>query len=182
MKTPALPDSFTHESFAEVYRRTLPGIYGYLRTRAANEDEAADLTQQVFLRALDALPRYAERGVPIEVWLFRIARNLAIDAHRHRSGQDASATVSWDMLPPRLHPAAGSLDEPEAAILRQETRERLNALLRRLEPDKRELLALRFAARLSAREIGLVVGKREEAVQKQINRLLHTLREQYDEE
>lgn len=173
------------DSFAGLYERTMPRIYGYLRTRTGSEEDAVDLTQQVFLRALDALPGYRDRGVPVEVWLFRIARNLAVDAHRQRrqwGGQSASGTVSWDLLPPTLHPAASLEEEPEAAALRREAHARLNTLLLRLDPEQRELLALRFAARLTAREIGSVVGKSEEAVQKQLTRLLHTLREQYDEE
>jgi RNA polymerase sigma-70 factor (ECF subfamily) len=74
------------------------------------------------------------------------------------------------------------MEEPESAALLKEARTRLRALLAQLDPDKRELLVLRFVSRLTAREIGLVVGKSEQAVQKQLTRTLHALKERYDED
>ena len=71
-------------AFGTLYDRYLGRIYAYLRARSSNDEEAADLTQQVFLQALDALPRYREGRVPFAAWLFRIARNAAIDSHRRR--------------------------------------------------------------------------------------------------
>jgi len=161
-------------AFGALYRRYLPRVYRYLRAHAPSPEDAADLTQQVFLQALDALPSYQPRGVPFAVWLFRIARHAAIDAARRRH-----PALDWDSLPEALHPA----DEqgPEAVVLRREALTRLCALLQALDPAKRELLALRFAAGLSAGEIATVVGKRPEAVKKQITRTLQALKEQcYD--
>lgn len=55
------------------------------------------------------------------------------------------------------------------------------ALLRELDGEKRELLAMRFAASLSSREIAAVIGKNEAAVKKQLGRILRTLQEKYGE-
>ena len=70
-------------AFEPLYIRYRERIYHYLRTRVHNEEDAADLTQQVFLQAMDALPRYNQRGIPFIVWLFRIAHHTAINANRH---------------------------------------------------------------------------------------------------
>lgn len=161
-------------AFAVLYARYLPRVYRYLRVRSPGDEEAADLTQQVFLQAWQALPGYQARGVPFAAWLFRIARHLATDAYRRRG-----PTLAWDAVPVEAQPPADI--DLEAALLRQEALARLRDLLARLPADKRELLALRFAARLTAREIGAVVGKSEAAVHKQIERTLHTLKDQYDE-
>lgn len=159
-------------AFAPLYVRYHPRVYRYLRLRTATGEEAADLTQQVFLQALDALPGYRERGLPFAAWLFRIARNVATDAHRRRR-----PALDWDLLPERLH--ATSDDDPEAALLGRERVERLRGKLATLDSDKRELLGLRFAAGLSSREIAPVVGKSEAAVKKQLTRIIQQLREQY---
>lgn len=161
------------DAFGALYRQHLHGIYRYLRSRASSDEEAADLTQQVFLKALDALPRYRDRGVPIAAWLFRIARNVATDAHRRRRG-----TVAWDLLPESLRPIDEDTD-PEAAVLHAESLARLGDLLAALDPAKRELLALRFGGGLSSREIAAVVGKSEAAVKQQLARTLRSLKEQY---
>ncbi len=71
--------------------------------------------------------------------------------------------------------------DPEVGLLQQERLARLNALVSELDADKRELLALRFAGGLSAREIALVVDKSQAAVKKQLTRTIETLREHYDE-
>jgi RNA polymerase sigma-70 factor (ECF subfamily) len=159
-------------AFAALYERYIGRIYRYLRARTRIEEDAADLTQQVFLRALDALPAYRPQGAPFAAWLFRIARNAATDAHRrHRD------TAAWDGLPQAMQAAESG--SPEEAALHTERLERLRDLLRDLDPGKRELLALRFAGGLSSREIALVVGKREAAVKRQLTRTIHDLKERY---
>lgn len=159
-------------AFEGLYRTHEARIYSYMRVRTSSTEDAADLTQQVFLRALEAIPKYRERGLPFAAWLFRIAHNVAIDFQRRKR-----ETVAWDALPEVLHPR--SEQEPEAEVIRREELHRLRSLLAELEPDKRELVALRFVAKLSLKEIGVVVGKSEEAVCKQLSRTLHGLKEQY---
>jgi RNA polymerase sigma-70 factor, ECF subfamily len=159
-------------AFSPLYAEYHARIFRYLRLRVPDDDEAADLTQQVFLQALDALPRYDERGLPFAAWLFRIARNAAIDAQRKRR-----QTVDIDLLPEAL--LRSDDGDPEAEALRQERLERLRALLGQLDAEQRELLALRFAAGLTSREIAAIVDKREAAVKRQLSRLIQKLREQY---
>jgi len=152
-----------------LYERYVDRIYAYLRARAASPEEAADLTQQVFLRAFDAVAHYQPGRASFATWLFRIARNAATDAHRRRK-----PTVSWDMLPAPLQPVAE--DDPEAGALRAETHARLRAMLERCDARTRELLVLRYAAGLSIAEIAPIVGKSEAAVKKGLTRALRTLR------
>lgn len=162
--------------FALLYQRYLPRVYHYVRARLETDDEAADLTQQIFLQALEALPGYQPRGVPFVAWLFQIARHAIIDRHRRRK-----TVLSWDALPVAFHPPTGYQDM-DTQLLHQERLEQLKTLLAKLDPVQRELLALRFAAGLSAPQIALVVGKSPAAVKKQLTRLLHTLKEQYHEQ
>jgi RNA polymerase sigma-70 factor (ECF subfamily) len=163
------------EAFGELYQRYLPRVYRYVRTRAASADDAADLTQVVFLKALASLSGYRLGGSPFASWLFRIARNAATDTYRRRR-----PTVALDALPDVFDASAS--ETPEAAALRQERLDRLRLLVSRLDPAKRELLALRFAACLTVPEIARVVGKREGAVKKQLFRIIASLKEQYVEE
>lgn len=159
------------ELFGAVYQRHVDAVYRYLQLRAGF-DEAADLTQQVFLKAFTALSTYQPKGAPVSAWLFRIARNLATDHHRLRHREPD------ELLPDIIGGTGGA---PEETALQAEQRVHLRSLLRQLDGEKRELLALRFAAGLSSREIGAVIGKSEAAVKKQLSRILRTLKEKYGE-
>jgi RNA polymerase sigma-70 factor (ECF subfamily) len=162
-------------AFDELYQRYLTPIYRYLCLHTYSEEDAADLTQQVFLQALQALPRYRERQLPFAAWLFRIAHNLAVDNYRYRRNM-----VTWDWLTEPMHSISDS--NPETILLERENLLQLRQLFEDLSPDKKELLALRFAAGFTAREIAIVVGKHEEAVQKQLLRIIGRLRKQFKEQ
>jgi len=158
------------DAFGQLYQELLPRLYHYLRLRVGSDDEAIDLTQQVFVRALTALPRFEARGAPIEAWLFRIAANLVIDARRHQR-----VVVSWEQVPESEQPVDPT--DLEADALRAEAIRQLPALLARLDDVQRELVLLRFIAGLSPKEIAVVLGKREGAVRRQLSRTLRRLKE-----
>jgi RNA polymerase sigma-70 factor (ECF subfamily) len=159
-------------AFDALYRQYFARVYRYLLARTETPDDAADLTQQVFLQALDALPRYRDRGVPFGAWLFRIARHAVANSRRRRGA------VPWDSLPEPLRES--SLQGPEVTVLQQESHDHLRRLLLDLPPSKRELVLLRFVGGLTVREIAALLGKKEPAIYKQLSRILHTLKETYD--
>lgn len=157
--------------FGLLYQIYFTRIYRYLRTRVKSDDDATDLTQQVFLKALTALPGYQPRKVPFAVWLFCIARNTAVDLYRRQK-----STISWDLLPALMQPIE---QDPAEIIQEREEFIHLGQLLTGLDPYKRELLALRFAAGLNAAQIAVVVGKSHASVQKQLKRTLLALKENF---
>ncbi len=165
-------------AFGPLYARYVDRVYTYLRTRTgqARADDAADLTQQVFLRALDALPRYEVRaGVSVAGWLFRIARNAATDWQRRQ--RPTLRIVPWEAVPEELHPPA-----PETAAgdaLRRDEIAQAHRLLASLDIQTREALILRFMARLTLAEIGAVIGASEDASPKRITRALPALKVRY---
>lgn len=158
-------------AFGAVYDRYLPRVYRYLAARASSPEEAADLSQAVFLKAFGGLRGYRPGKAPFASWLFRIARNVAVDAHRRRR-----PVVAWTAVPDIHSDGVGS---PEESLLRTERLAGLRAALATIDPEKRELLALRYAGGLSAAEISPLVGKSPEAVKKQLQRTLHELKEHY---
>lgn len=159
-------------AFGELCMHYANQLYSYLRARTNSDDDAADLSQQVLIKAFVAFPRFEEHGIPFAAWLFRIARNTATDAHRrHRT------TVSWDLLPEALEPAGA--EDPETDFLRREEHERVRAVLLGIQPAHRDLILLRFVAGLRLREIAAVVGKSEPAIHRQLIRILEQIRKDY---
>ena len=158
--------STTLEALYAAYR--MP-VYRYLRSRTASDDEAADLTATTFEHALVAIDRLRPDGPPL-AWLLRIARNAAIDSARRRR-----PVARLDDIQERDQPVGQ--ESPEQIYLEVERSEELRRLVRALPDAQRDAIALRYAAGLSAREIGRVIGKSEAASQKLIQRALAALRE-----
>jgi RNA polymerase sigma-70 factor, ECF subfamily len=156
-------------AFDILYRRYVTRIYRYTVLKVGSEQDALDLTQQIFLRALDALPRYRLTDIPFGAWMFRIARNAVTDHHRRHK-----ASVPWELVPQSLHPV--STDNPEAAALSRESHDELRTLLASQDEYRRELLALRFAGGLPVREIAAIVKKPEATVKSDLRRTLLRLK------
>lgn len=156
-------------AFGVLYQRHRLAVFRYLRTRTASEDDAAELTAIAFERALRAMPRYRSSGGGVLAWLLRIARNAAVDAGRRTS----TVPMPTDLSDERT---SGS---PETAVLDAERHAALAEAVNRLPDVQREALALRYTAGLTAREIGAVIGKSEQATQKLLSRAIVALREEY---
>ncbi len=130
-------------------------VYRFIASRVQRPSDAEDLTQLVFVKALEALPRYEQRGIPFGGWLFRLARNTIIDHARTRHEH-----ADLDAAAERPAEAAG----PESlAVLHQEL-DAVALALKQLTDEQREAIELRFFAGLSAREAAEVMGKQEGTV------------------
>ena len=69
-------------AFGELYERYRDAIYRFCLARTGTAHDAEDLTADVFVKALQSIDRYQERGLPFAAFLYRIARNAAIDRSR----------------------------------------------------------------------------------------------------
>ena len=157
------------EAFARLYQRYRLPIYRYCRARSRTDEDAADLAQQIFLKAFEAIPRYEDRGLPFSAWLYRLAHNAVIDAARR---------------PDRTPPARGVRrhrnipNEPEALVLEADSLLRFQQLIEPLSEERRHLLTLRFVLELPTAEIAGILGKRDTAIRSQLKRALASLKEQ----
>ena len=153
------------EAFGVLYQRHRLAVFRYLLTRTRTEDEAGELTAVTFERALVAVRRYRPKGGGYLAWLLRIARNAAIDANRRTRAE------------PLVLDVLDANTSPEALALERERRRSLFSAVNDLPDVQREAIALRYAAGLTAREIGQVLGKSDQATQKILSRALTTIRE-----
>ena len=165
-----LAERLDPSDFGQLYQQHRLSVYRYLRARVRSDEDALDLAASTFERAFANLGRFRRRDGGVQAWLLRIARNTAIDAPRRRR-----ATVDLAKADAQLGRVALEADRRDQASVE------ILDLVSRLPDDQREALLLRYAGGLTAREIGSVIGKREGAVQKQIERGLAALREAFDD-
>lgn len=160
-------------AFEEVYAEHRLAVYRYLRGWGASDELAADLTSETFERAYRNLAKYRPGEGGPRTWLFRIARNLAIDTARRRESAQRGL---------RFWPRAEVAPDPAELVLRNESDRVLAQRVAALPAAQREAIVLRFTGGFAAREIGLVLGRSEAAAHKLVSRALATLREAYDDE
>jgi RNA polymerase sigma-70 factor (ECF subfamily) len=160
------------EVLVEQYQYRLVRYLIYLSGR---RDGVDDLVQETWLRVLERGSSYDGQS-RFEPWLFRVARNIAVDAMRKR--QNLSLDSDDDEGRARPSPASNE-PSPFTLAARTEDAERLARSLETLEPVCREALLLRFQEELSLQEISAVVGAPVSTVASRIYRGLAALRPQF---
>lgn len=156
-------------AFGQLYDRYVEIIYRYTFYRVRDTAEAEDITSDVFMRALRAMPSYQPRQAFL-AWLYRIARNAVIDRSRRQHSQ-----VSFeDAL---LHPDADRIIDPDATLFAQADAATLRHALRQLTPLQQEVIVLRYVEGLDTRAIGKIVGRREGTIRGIEFRALGALRQ-----
>ena len=156
-------------AIGRLYDRHRESIFRYLWIRLDDRQLAEDLTGDVFMRMLDALPRYQQQGLPFRAWLYRIAHNLLIDYFRKLNHQ---VTVPLEVVEEQ-----GADDDPDRAIEQILLSERLQTALMDLEPTQCDVVTLRFLSGLSLQETALTLGKTEAAIKALQHRGLSGLRQ-----
>jgi RNA polymerase sigma-70 factor (ECF subfamily) len=151
----------------ELYDQYREQVFQYLYYRVGDSQTAEDLTAEVFVRAMEALPRYRSRGTPFRAWLFQIARNLAVD-HYRRAGRRTHVTLT-DRIPHR-----GKM--PEETVESRLTSARLYQALQTLKDSQREVIVLRFVVDLPIAEVAEALGRTENSVKGLQRRGLRALR------
>jgi len=154
-------------AFAALYDVFAPRIYRYFRFRVSAADVAEDLTQKVFLKMVEHLPKYESRGLPFAAWVFRVARNAWIDADR--SNRPA---VDLDEL---IGHASDALGPDELAATSHE-HEALRRAVAGLPSDQRDVIAYRFFADLTPGETAAQMRRTEGSVRVLQHRALAALR------
>lgn len=131
-------------AFEDMHRAYSGRIHRFVE-RLVGPRDAEDLTQEVFLRVLRAIPQYRE-SERFEAWLYTIANNLCLDAYRRRR---PVVTLSDQ--------AESPCASPESQAIRREQLQDLLEELRRLPLEQRQVFLLREEAGLSFKEISAMM-------------------------
>lgn len=156
------------DAFGDLYLRYYQSIYRYLYYRTTDQQTAEDLTAEVFLKMVQALPRYQPQAAPFQAWLFQIARNLAID--HHRRNQSHPIVILDEALP-------GHEPEIHSSVESRLTQASLKSCLGQIEESQREVILLRFIEELSITDTASILHKSEDAIKGLQRRALLALRE-----
>lgn len=158
--------------FEAVYRKELPRIFNYFRYRMGDDQLAEDLTAETFEKAWRNRLRYRADLASFTTWLFALARRVAADYYRRRRPSLPLDEAAWTSDPHETEDAA-----EEHAEFAQ-----LATLLARLADRERELVALKYGAGLTNRDIARLTGLSETNVSTILFRVTQQLRAQWKDE
>jgi RNA polymerase sigma-70 factor (ECF subfamily) len=153
--------------FAGIYEQQVAQVYGFFGYLVRSRDDAEDLTQQTFERALRAWGRFDSTRGSASAWLLAIARNLFID-HARASRPDRTQSVEQA----DLEGFGAATDRPSVGLDPE-----LERALDELSARERELIALRFGSDLSGAEIASLTGLTLANVQQILSRSLRRMRQ-----
>ena len=147
------PDAF--EALVTAYQKQ---TYNLTLRYVSNPEDAADLTQEAFLRAYRSLDSF--RGDSrFSVWLYRLTTNICIDFLRSRGrGSASSLTVENDDAEPEELDVPDARYEPQKELERMELQRAVRDGLQTLTEDARDIVVLRELEGLSYAEIGERLG------------------------
>ena len=145
------------EAFAQLYEEYFDKIYRYVALKIGDKTEAEDMTQQVFLKALQSISSFKWKGIPFSAWLYRIAHNQVVDYLRKKKKRPA--TLFDESLA-----SSASDTNPQLMAERSLDIEQLLSATQRLTEAQREVISLRFTSELSTDEVAKIMGKSQGAV------------------
>ena len=163
-------DAAAFEQLVTAYERK---VYALALRSTGSEADAADLTQEVFLRAWRSLNSFRGDST-VSTWLYRITMNICIDFSRKKSLQLVPlADEEGNELP---LPDRRTTNSPEAALENQELSHELNTALKQLTPEHRQAILLRDVSGLTYQEIGRMLALEEGTVKSRLARARRNLR------
>jgi RNA polymerase sigma-70 factor (ECF subfamily) len=167
-------------AFDTLVTRYTPDIYALLLRLTENVEEAQDLTQETFLRALKAVKNF--RGdADLKTWLYRIAINESRNRFRWWKRRSRNLTVSLDAENEFSEKSlsetiSGDSENPEEETLRRERQTFLRKALRKLSVNFREAIILRDIEGLTYEEVAAALETNVGTVKSRISRGREELR------
>ena len=142
-------------AFTQLYNQNFDRIHRYIYVRVRSQAEAEDLTQDVFIKALESIGSYKWRDLPFAAWLFRIAHNRVID-HIRKVSKEKRASLD--------EAYAKSGEDPIQVTEQNFEVYQLKEAMEQLPEAQKEVATLRFIGQLSIAEVARALGKSEGTV------------------
>ena len=160
-------------AFEELVRRNEKRVYAVALRSSGSPEDAADITQEVFLRAWRSIEDFrGDSG--FSTWLFRITANLCVDFARHRQAQPQTQPLVGEDDAER--PIPDTAPTPEEHLENSELGRELAAALDEISEEHRRIVLLRDVSGLSYTEIAEVLEISEGTVKSRLSRARIALR------
>ncbi len=157
--------------FSGLYDKYYRQIFLFVFKRTGEEEAAADVTSQVFLKAMLNLPKYTYRGVPFSAWLYRIASN---EVNQHFRNQKSSRTVTMER--DQIERMLGEVDDAQEEDQYDFQLKIVLETIQEMKPEEVSLIELRFFEQRPFKEVAYIMGITENNAKVRMYRILERLK------
>lgn len=155
------------DAFGKLYDMYVDRVYRHIYYRVSSVADAEDLTQQVFLKAWQAINRYKRTASPFLAWLMTISHNLVVDFYRTKKDKTyLEAEVTANDL----------ASSPEQVAEAHFVQQRLRRAILQLRSEQQQVIMMRFVEGFSYAEIASSLRKSEGAIRVILHRAVVALR------
>ena len=156
------------ESIAEIYNKYYLDVYRFLVCFSGNQNDAEDMTQEVFIRVLKNLHTF-KNGSSLKTWIFSIAKHVSVDHYRKRRFSSIFKEGFFRQLE--------SLEKgPNEFVEQNEMKKIVHDAISKLKPNYRAVIILRGINEFSVRETSEILSCSENKVKVDYHRALNELK------
>ncbi len=156
------------KAFEKLYERHYGLIFGFVLKRVNDKDTTADITQQVFVKALTSIKKYTYTGLPYSAYLYRIATNECNIFFR------ANSKKRFVVLDEEF--SEGLIDQLGIEDTYSSNMEKLKSTFQQLKAQEIQLIELRFFEMKSFKEVGYIMNISENLAKVKTYRLLSKMK------
>lgn len=174
-ETLALQAKSDSEVFGILYQRHVNKVHAFVLARIqGKEEEARDLTSEIFIRVFTHLHQYSPRpDKPFTVWFYSVARSVVFNWHRSQSRHQ-----KLHLFDTSRHVNNSVESEPLDVAIKHEEREELRKVIAKQPPRIQRFIFLKYVCELPNAKIAKMMGKSEGAVKALLHRTKGHLREE----
>jgi len=162
------------KAIADLYDEHYRAVFNYIYYRVNHQLTAEDLSAEVFIRMINKLPDYVDRGRPLLAWLYTIARNMVIDFHRNQEKKE-EVQIKEEVLEDRI-------ESPDQQVQNRQREDCFQRAIHLLPETQRQLVIYRFINGFSTPKIIQLLNKSDRAVRSLQHRALRSLEQVLAEE
>lgn len=135
------------QAVVEFYKIYSPKILSYLQKHLPTNEDAQEITNDVFLAAIDSLSLLEKNG-NLQAWLYKIASNKTVDYYRKRKIKSIILSQV-----PYLEIVAAEINQPEFQFEKNKVKDRIEYAFRSLPEIYRKILKLHYEEKISVKEL-----------------------------
>jgi len=140
------------QAVVEFYKIYSPKILSYLQKRLPTNEDAQEVTNDVFLAAIDSLSML-EKNKNLQAWLYKIAHNKTVDYYRKRKIKSILLSQV-----PYLEIVAAEINQPEFQFEKNKIRDKIEFAFRSLPELYRKILKLHYEEKISVKELAIILN------------------------